>query len=858
MHFALPIGDPTGIFFVILALILFSHFLSEKLRIPALIGLVAAGVLVGPSGFGLLARGQVVDHLGELGLVYTFFLLGVDADFARMKRAKGFHIGYGVLLSTLPLALGAVLLAGLLHADPLTAVFLGLAIASQSLLPSPALQKLGLGKSRPLLAAEGATTVTELLRTAALAIAAFSVRRSGDSAADISTSFVAGFADAVPAWIAGSVMLAAAVGALALVLPGLASIFFKRAKANDTVESIFVLAMAFLSAWAARLVGLEPFALAFASGILLGRFFPERSSLERRLRFMGDWLFMPFFLVALGMSLDLRSAASDWRTLEIAGLLTLAVVVAKYAAALLLRIFPGFSSTEANLAFGLTASQATSAIAVAGAAFGIGAMDDTALAGVVLASLATCAIGILVSRSSGARLAISESRTQGAGADESGRILVGLSNPSRLDNLMDLAFALRRRGSTEPVLPVSVVPESEDNELELSSAESLLAKAIVRGNEAGVPIAPATIVSVSVAEGLRETAREKGASTIVMGWSRAAKFSRALFGSVTEQVLAGSPELVVVAHIAKPARDISRIILVMPPLVERHPGYERGLAVISTLLSRTGAHLSIYAMKPHGPAAREAASHLRARGQIQVSELDTWKDFGAAARGAGAENAAFALFCARPGGPAWHPAVEKLPRLLEEEFVGSPMLLFYLPEAGVADSPAGDEKDRPPRDIFSEALLAGRVMPDMQETAIMDGVRELLRGTFSSNRKALGRLSAQLTEIAQKAPIELEPGVVLLHAHVPEVEEPLVFFGARPAGFRILALESPARIIVVLCSPESLPPEAHLATLGEIARLFNGTDLAGRLLAAKRASELARNVIVDMKAADGDDPPESR
>jgi mannitol/fructose-specific phosphotransferase system IIA component (Ntr-type) len=138
----------------------------------------------------------------------------------------------------------------------------------------------------------------------------------------------------------------------------------------------------------------------------------------------------------------------------------------------------------------------------------------------------------------------------------------------------------------------------------------------------------------------------------------------------------------------------------------------------------------------------------------------------------------------------------------------------------------------------------------------MDGVRELLRGAFASNRKALGRLSAQLTEIAQKAPIELEPGVVLLHAHVPEVEEPLVFFGARPAGFRILALENPARVIVVLCSPESLPPDAHLATLGEIARLFNGTDLVERLVAAKHASELARNVIIDMKASEGENPPE--
>ena len=476
----------------------------------------------------------------------------------------------------------------------------------------------------------------------------------------------------------------------------------------------------------------------------------------------------------------------------------------------------------------------------------IGAIDDAALAGVVIASFATCMIGALAATRAGARLAIAETTKQGQGAEAPERILVGLSNPARLDNLMDLAFALRRRGSTEPVLPVSIVPESEDNEVELSAAESLLAKAMVRGNAVGVPIVPTTAVSVSVAEGIRNAAGDKGASTIVLGWSRAARLSRALFGSVIEQVLAGSPELVVVAHIARPARDISRVILVLPPLVERHPGYALGLGTVSALLARTGAHLSIHAMKPHGPAAREAASRLRARGQIQVSELDTLKDFAEATRTAGVGNAAFVLFCVRPGGPAWHPAMEKLPHILEEEFPGSPILLCYLPEAGLAREPAGEEDARQPRDLFSEALLAGRVMPAMKETAVMDGVRELLRTRFAQNRKLLGRLSAQLTEIAQKTPIELEAGIVLLHAHVDEVEEPVVFFGARPEGFRILALESPARILVVLCSPSSLPPEAHLATLGEIARLFNGTDLAQRLLEAGAASDLARNIVVDI------------
>ena len=155
MRFALPINDAAGDLLRDPRPDPGSPCPFERLRIPILVGLIAAGVLVGPSGLGIMEPGAIRDLLGEMGLVYTFFLFGVDADSARMKRTRGVHLGYGVLLSVLPFGLCAGLAILVLHADPAVAVFLGLVIASQSLLPAPALQRLGLGKSRALLAAEG-------------------------------------------------------------------------------------------------------------------------------------------------------------------------------------------------------------------------------------------------------------------------------------------------------------------------------------------------------------------------------------------------------------------------------------------------------------------------------------------------------------------------------------------------------------------------------------------------------------------------------------------------------------------------------------------------------------------------------
>jgi mannitol/fructose-specific phosphotransferase system IIA component (Ntr-type) len=147
-----------------------------------------------------------------------------------------------------------------------------------------------------------------------------------------------------------------------------------------------------------------------------------------------------------------------------------------------------------------------------------------------------------------------------------------------------------------------------------------------------------------------------------------------------------------------------------------------------------------------------------------------------------------------------------------------------------ADDAAGSAPSAPSGgDIFERALAAGRVRPKMEETSINDAIRELLRSHFDADRKALARLSAVFTDIAQKQPIELEPGVLLLHAHVDEAVEPLVFFGARPEGLRLLSLEAPARLVVLLCAPSSQTPEEHLKILGEIARLLKGGRVAERL-----------------------------
>ncbi|MDP3176683.1 MAG: universal stress protein, partial [Spirochaetaceae bacterium] len=460
----------------------------------------------------------------------------------------------------------------------------------------------------------------------------------------------------------------------------------------------------------------------------------------------------------------------------------------------------------------------------------LGLFSQSLLSGAVFLIIASCVVGSFATQGAGRKIA-QRSAASGEGLDRAPeRILVAISNPGSIRNLIDLSFLLRDKASKEPIYPIAVIPESADAPAALAEAENHLAQAVVQSVSAGLPVIPTTRVAVNVSEGILQAAHENRASTIVIGWNKAPRLSHAFFGNVIDHVILGGGELVVVARIPKPVNNVSQVFLVLPPFIERHPGFGRGITAISSFLAQTGARLTVYAQKPHGAEAKAALGGIKSHGSVHVVEFDSWKSVGSALVSSGSANSAFALCSARPGESSWHPAIEKLPHRLGEELPDSPLLLFYLPER--KESGGAEREPEPKReagDLLDRAAAAGRLKKGMSESAIVDGIRELLSAGFGADRKALGKLTALFTEIAQKQPIELEPGILLLHAHVEEASESMVFFGSRAEGFRLLALEESVKVLIILCAPLDQPPEEHLETLGEIARLFKDDRARARL-----------------------------
>ncbi|NLJ45591.1 MAG: PTS transporter subunit EIIA, partial [Treponema sp.] len=388
-----------------------------------------------------------------------------------------------------------------------------------------------------------------------------------------------------------------------------------------------------------------------------------------------------------------------------------------------------------------------------------------------------------------------------------------------------------------------------------------------------------TRISLNAAEGILQAAQEQDATAVLVGWNRPPRPSGAIFGDVIDQVVSGGRHLTVVARLRRPLPESTSLVLVVPPFAERNPGAPRAFALIRRILGGVPAKLTVLTLASDSSGVRDSLKRIRGSAP-HIVELETWKEFPGAIEKQ-PEGTAFLFICPRPGRPAWHPYLEQLPREALETFPESTLMVIYLPDesGSVQTLPAaepessalaGDSELRStpkadpgvparepasprspetadtaadPADRFYLSLAgSGRVVPDLPAAAVVDAIRILLERGFPGDRRTINRLAGIFTDIAQKQPIELAPGILLLHAHVDAIDQPRILIGAKPSGLRLLALEEPIRIVVLLCAPSSQSPEDHLKTLSLVAQALKRPERVSRILAAKTVEDLREDV----------------
>ena len=784
-----PFTDPVLIVATATLIFLAVPLLAERLRVPGIIGLIVVGAAVGPHGFNLLARSNTIVLLGTVGLLYLMLMVGLELDLHQFDRHRNRSLVFGTLSFLLPGALGTALGLALGYRLP-SSLLVGAVFASHTLLAYPIASRLGIVRNPAVTAALGGTILTEILALLLLAV----VVRSRGAPMD------AGF------WAALAVPFAVYVVAVMWGLPRLGRWFFRTVSSDGSTEFVFVLAALFATSYLAHFGGVEPIVGALLAGLALNRLIPHHGALMSRIVFAGNAIFIPFFLLSVGMVVDVR-ALDTARAWGVAALLALLVIAAKWAAARGTQRLFGYTADEGWVVFGLSVPHAAGTLAIVLVGFDAGLLDQAEVNGVVVMILATCLAGPWVVQRFGRRVAMAEAERPYDPVGAPRRVLVPLANPATSAELLELALIVRGRDSAEPLRVVSVVPgDGDSGHAEVAEAEAVLGHAVLHAAAADVPVIPMTRVDTSIASGIARAIVETRTSTVVIGWDGRPGGTRAVFGRVLDHLLDTTPAQVVVAHLPRAVRTARRVAVVVPRELELHPGFRDLLRTVNTVASGVSASVRLIGVggeparllrlhgeiRPHAPASADTAAGWQA-----VEEL-------AAALPA---DDLLVLLATRPGMSGWSPRLERLPTRLAAARAGN-LLVAYAPEA---DAPGSGGSELGP------GVAPERVVR-LRSTDFAGAVAEMLEGMFDpAERREIVRAVVHAEEQLSS---EVRPGVALPHLRREELHRPLLLLGTSADGVVLPRGSAPAHLLFLLVSPAD-DADGHLRSLAALARLLS-------------------------------------
>ncbi|HLM67249.1 MAG TPA: cation:proton antiporter [Longimicrobium sp.] len=795
-----PFTDPVLIVALATLLFLVVPVLAERVRVPGVIGLIVAGAAVGPHGFALLARDQTIILLGTVGLLYLMLMVGLELDLHQFSRYRNRSIVFGTLSFLIPAVIGAA--AGLGLGYSMGAVLLlGSVFASHTLLAYPIASRLGIIRNEAVTTALGGTILTEILALLLFAVVANQAR-----GASLDLAF----------WVRLTLSFGLYVAVVMWGLPRLGRWFFRRS-GDGGAEFIFVLVSLFTIAYLAHAAGVEPIVGALLAGLALNRLVPAQGPLMNRIHFVGNTLFIPFFLLSVGMLVNVW-ALDSVRAWVVAGVMSAGVLFSKWvASAFTARAF-GYEPAEGWTVFGLTVPHAAGTLAIVLVGYDLGLLGQTEVNAVVVMILATCLAGPWAVERFGRIVAQREEARPYDPTTAPRRVMIPLANPSTAEALMDLAFAVRGADTDEPVIPLSVAQdEGEGTEAWVAEAEQMLAGAVRHATAAEVPVRAVTRVDGNVAAGIARGVAETRASVVVIGWDGRRTGARAIFGTVLDQLLERTRQMVLVARLGHPLNVTQRLVVLVPPAADRHPGFADALATVNRIASGIGAGMTGVVVGED--VERLRTTHGAARPQV-AAEWMAVPDWGALAEwleSSVRREDLVVLMGARRGTVAWHPRLERLPGrlvgLAPESFLavypaeaGAPA---ELPPESLGDALSPDRVTRVRSDAFGPAVR--EMLAPVFDAATADGVAEALEG-------AEARFSS-----------EIVPGVALPHTRLPGLPRPILLLGISDDGVHLPHGSRPARLLVLLVSPAERAEE-HLRALAGIAHLLADPAQTGSLL----------------------------
>ncbi|MDR6805011.1 Kef-type K+ transport system membrane component KefB [Dyadobacter sp. BE34] len=665
---SLPIEDPVLKFLLELIIILSAPLLLNKIKVPHLLGLLIAGAVVGPNGLNLLSRDSSVVVTGTTGLLYIMFLAGLEIDMGDFKKNMGKSITFTVFTFAVPFILGLIGGYYVLHFSMLTSVLFASLFSSHTLIAYPIVSKMGVAKNLSVNITVGGTMLTDVLSLLVLAVVV------GMTQGEVNSAF----------WLRLGLSVAAFSLTVLFVFPIIGRWFFK--KVDDKISQyIFVLVMIYLAAVLAELAGIEAIIGAFFAGLALNRLIPHTSALMNRVEFVGNAIFIPFFLISVGMLIDFTVFFKSLETLVVAAVMLVASIGGKYLAAVFTQKTFRLTKDEGMIIFGLSSASAAATLAAVMVGYNIilsetesgepvRLLSEHVLNGSILLILISCTISSFVSMSSAAKIAEADNEATASGANpETENILIAVNYEDAVEKSVNLGLLIKAGHNKDRLFALNVIND-EKNESSVRNAEKTLHTAVTLAAAADVQIRPLTRYDSDVATGISNVIKEQKITDLIVALQPGKGLTPSFVYNLTNGYLQNENVNTLIYHAAQPISTIKKYIVLIPPKADKEPGFFHALLRVWNIGKSSGSEMAFYASAPIIGIIERVAG--KSAIELSLHTIDYWGEAEQAAASLEADEGLI-LFMAKRGMASFFPRMGQMPDFLNQHALENNFLLIY-------------------------------------------------------------------------------------------------------------------------------------------------------------------------------------
>ena len=653
-EFTLPLSNPVLVFSLVLMIILMTPIILKKFNIPSIVGLIISGVIIGPFGFHILEKNAAVDLFSTIGLLYIMFIAGLDLDLAQFKsyRYKSFLFGFFTFI--FPFAIGYPVCYYLLDFSVNASILTASMFSTHTLVSYPIVSKLGITKNQAVAITIGGTILTD---TAVLLILAIVLNNHNG---DLDQAF----------WVRISVSLAMFIAIMFFVIPRISKWFFQKLESEKHSHYIYVLAVVFFAAFLSQVAGLEPIIGAFAAGLALNRLIPQSSALMNRIEFIGNALFIPFFLISVGMIVDISVVFQGPYAIFMALVLSGVALFGKWTAALLTQLIFRYTSAQRGLIFGLSSSHAAATLAVILVGYNNHILDVNVLNGTIILILITCVASSFATERAAKKIVICMDETdlvEKSDASSGEHLLIPYSQSKNFDKLLDFAILIKEKKSLFPLSILSIVPNDDESEANIMKANQQFdnMKSQASASEANVNFIAA--IDHNPVGGIVRTSREIMADIILLDWFEKTGVVDFILGEKVSAILKSSEKAIFLAKITKPLISHDQIIVLVPALSEMESGFIQLFQKLSKLANELSIPMLVFCNDKTKLYIKSLLFRKRWHATVKFEMFNDWDDFLVLSRFIN-EKDLLVLLSSRRGAISYFPQVENIPGKIKKHY----------------------------------------------------------------------------------------------------------------------------------------------------------------------------------------------